>query len=278
MRRTIPLFIAGLLAGPATAQHDHSPVAAVAWSQQPLLLPESGRREREAARLRAVGISAPSVTVHAPAGDPEVRQRDFALSDGAARISSAAPQIGNYHWVVLREASPDSVRVASTAWYFSNPGASPEVLLATPKHELEIVPQPLPREHGQYRESEKWPFLVRLYGKPLAGQRLLLETEFGSRSQFVTDGEGIATVLFPRDFPPPPAEQAGGHGRPSAAFVLSTEHAEGGHRYQTAFNLRYGPDADRGRSLAWGAAFGLAGMLAAAPLLRRRQRREVPHA
>ena len=278
MRRTIPLFIAGLLAGPATAQHDHSPVAAVAWSQQPLLLPESGRREREAARLRAVGISAPTVTVHAPAGDPEVRQRDFALSDGAARISSAAPQIGNYHWVVLREASPDSVRVASTAWYFSNPGASPEVLLATPKHELEIVPQPLPREHGQYRESEKWPFLVRLYGKPLAGQRLMLETEFGSRSQFVTDGEGIATVLFPRDFPPPPAEQAGGHGRPSAAFVLSTEHAEGGHRYQTAFNLRYGPDAERGRSLAWGAAFGLAGMLAAAPLLRRRQNREVPHA
>ncbi|PKO33952.1 MAG: hypothetical protein CVU34_09920 [Betaproteobacteria bacterium HGW-Betaproteobacteria-7] len=278
MRRTILFFIAGLLVGPVTAQHDHSAAPTVAWTQQPLLLPETGRRERDVARLRAVGISAPSVSVHAPAGDPEVRQREFTLSDGTARISSAAPQIGNYHWVVLREASPDSVRIASTAWYFSNPGASPEVLLATPKHELEIVPQPLPREHGQYRESEKWRFLVRLHGQPLVGQRLTLETEFGSRSQFVTDASGVATVLFPRDFPPPPTEQAGGHGRQSAAFVLSSEHAEGGQQYLTAFNLRYGPDAERGRSLGWGAAFGLAGMLAAAPLLRRRQSREVPHA
>lgn len=275
MRGSILILLAGLLAGPATAQHDHRAASVVTWTQQPLLLPETTRRERDTARLRAFGITASSLTVHAPAGEPAVRQREFSLSDGVAHISSAAPKIGNYHWVVLREVSPAGIRVASTVWYFSNPGASPENLLAKPKHELEIVPQPLPREHGQYRESEKWRFLVRLYGKPMAGQRLTLETEFGSRSHFVTDAEGFATVLFPRDFP---TEPPGGHGRPSAAFVLSTEHAEGEHRYQTAFNLRYGPDADRGRSLAWGAAFGLAGMLAATPLLRRRQRREVPHA
>lgn len=278
MRTHILLFIAGLLAWPAAAQHEHLPAPGLAWTQQPLLLPGAGGRERDGARLQAVGIAASALSVHAPAGEPAVRHRDFPLHDGAARISSAAPTIGNYHWVVLREVSPEGVRVASTAWYFGNPGPSPEALLATSRHELEIVPQPLPREHGQYRESEKWRFLVRLYGKPLADQRLLLETEFGSRSQFVTDAEGFATVLFPRDFPPPASEQAGGHGRRSAAFVLSTEHAEGGHRYQTAFNLRYGPDADRGRSLALGAAFGLAGMLAAAPLLRRRRLREVPHA
>lgn len=278
MRRYILFLFIVRLTAPALAQHEHhaAAAAAVAWTQQPLLLPEAGRREREAARLRAVGIAAPALTVHAPAGEPAVRQRDFPLIEGVARISSAAPDIGNYHWVTLREVVPGSIRVASTAWYFSNPGAAPTALLATPKHELEIVPQPLPREHGHYRESEKWRFLVRLHGQPLAGQRLTLESEFGSRSSFVTDADGVATVLFPRDFPA--AQRADGHRRPSAAFVLSTEYTEAGQHFLTAFNLNYGPDADRGRSLALGAACGLAGMLAAAPLLRRRRVREVPHA
>lgn len=276
MNRQFLGLLAFLAAAPAFAQHHGHPAArTAAWTEQPLLLPEAGRRERDAARLRAVGIAAPVLTVHAPAGEAAVRQREFPLADGVARISSAAPTIGNYHWLVLREATEGHVRVATTAWYFGNPGPSPQALLATAKHELEIVPQPLPREHGQYRESEKWRFLVRLYGKPLVGQRLLLESEFGSRSTFVTDGEGVATVLFPRDFPT--LARADGHRRPSAGFVLSTEHREGEHHYQTAFNLSYGPEAERTRSLAWGAAFGLAGMLAAGPLLRRRKNAEAAH-
>lgn len=277
MRRKLVNLLFVLLAMPVAAAqpHPHPAAAAAGWTEQPLLLPEAGRREREAARLRAVGIAAPVLTVHAPAGEAAVRQRDFPLADGVARISSAAPTIGNYHWLVLREAMHGHVRVASTAWYFGNPGPSPQALLATTRHELEIVPQPLPREHGQYRESEKWRFLVRLYGKPLAGQRLLLESEFGSRSTFVTDGNGVATVLFPRDFPT--LARSEGHRRPSAGFVLSTEHREGEHLYQTAFNLTYGPEAERTRSLAWGAAFGLAGMLAAGPLLRRRKNAEAAH-
>ena len=41
---------------------------------------------------------------------------------------------------------------------------APTELLKEPRHELEIVPEPLPREHGSYRESEKWRFLVRFNG------------------------------------------------------------------------------------------------------------------
>lgn len=275
MRRQILTLLAALMAAPVIAQQHALPAAAAGWTEQPLLLPETGHRERDAARLRAVGIAAPVLSVHAPAGEAAVRPREFPLADGVARISSAAPSVGNYHWLVLREVTPEHVRVASTAWYFSQPGPSPQALLAAAKHELEIVPQPLPREHGQYRESEKWRFLVRLYGKPLAGQRLLLETEFGSRSTFITDGDGMATVLFPRDFPT--LERRQGQRRPSAGFVLSSEHREGEHHYQTAFNLSYGPEPERTRSLAWGAAFGLAGMLAAGPLLRRRKNGGAQH-
>lgn len=279
MKTTSCLLLAGLLVSSFTVraadgEHRHgvkeAMPGAVGWTTQPLLLPGGGRGERSAALVRPSGIAAPSLSVFAPAGGVIEGRKDFPVDVAGARISPAAPTLGNYHWVVMREETPERVKVASTAWYFSNPGPAPTALLAEAKHELEIVPDPLPREHGSYRESEKWRFLVRLNGMPLAGQPLTLETEFGSRSTFTTDAAGYATVLFPRDFPSA-AKAPGGHGRPSAGFVLTTSRESAGRRYLTAFNLSYGPDADRERSLAWGAAFGLFGMLAASPLLRRRR-------
>lgn len=279
------LLIAGI-AVPAWAQHDsHAPASTAetrrpaqsaeisAWTRQPLLLPaQSPRGERGAARLLPRGIEATQVTVFAPEGPAERHRVDYPVAADGAKIASATPKIGNYHWVIARTETPEEVRVASTAWYFGNPGDSPKDLLTQAKHELEIVPDPLPREHGSYRESEKWRFLVRLNGQPLANQPLILDTEFGSRSTFFTDTAGVATVLFPRDFKPAErkAEGAESHGPRRAKFVLATETTTDGRRYLTAFNLTYGQDGDRNKSLGWGATFGLIGMLAATPLLRRR--------
>ncbi|MEW6165557.1 MAG: hypothetical protein AB1642_10890 [Pseudomonadota bacterium] len=273
----IPL---GLLAASAVAaQHEHhgapdAPAvrpAARAWTQQPLLLPARATRgERAQARLQPRGIAPAILTVFAPEGHAAQHKADYPVAPEGAKIAPASPKIGNYHWVVAREETPEAVRVASTAWYFGNPGDSPVDLLKIPRHELEIVPDPLPREHGSYRESEKWRFLVRWNGAPLTGQPLTLETEFGTRTRFVTDASGRAVVLFPRDFGPAEDAPDGGHGRRTGKFVLSAEKEADGRRYLTAFNYSYGQDADRDRSLGWGAAFGLIGMLAAMPLLRRK--------
>lgn len=286
----IPL---GLLASSCVlAQHEHpaptSPAAAPAmrpaarlWTQQPLLLPgRTARGERAAAILRPQGIAAATVTVFAAEGPADRLKVNYPVDAEGAKIAAATPQIGNYHWVIAREESTGEVRVASAVWYFGNPGDSPKDLLKAPKHELEIVPDPLPREHGNYRESEKWRFLVRLNGQPLAGQPVTLETEFGSRSTVLSDAAGFATVLFPRDFKPAGAAagEQGGHGPRRAAFVLSTAKEMGGRRYLTAFNHTYGQDGDRNKSLGWGATFGLVGMLAATPLLRRRKTGENNHA
>ncbi len=220
--------------------------------------------------LRVQGITAAAVTVFAAEGPVDRLKAEYPMTPEGVKIESVAPKIGNYHWVTAREENADEVRVASTVWYFGNPGDSPKDLLKVPKHELEIVPTPLPREHGSYRESEKWRFLVRLNGQPLPDQPLTLETEFGSRLNALTDAAGFATVLFPRDFKPAAGEQTG-HGPRRAAFVLSTTKEVEGRRYLTAFNYTYGQDGDRNKSLGWGAAFGVIGMMAATPLLRRRK-------
>jgi hypothetical protein len=102
-----------------------------------------------------------------------------------------------------------------------------------------------------------------------------METELGSRSTVVTDASGHATVVFPRDFKPAAnADGEGNDARSRSRFVLATEKEDGGKRYLTAFNYTYSQDPERNRSLAWGAAFGILGMVAATPLLRRRQQNE----
>jgi hypothetical protein len=287
-----PLLIAAFALGAHAQSHDHGPARPVAgaqtapsaapsagrpgaareWTRQPLLLPGKGARgERAATVLRPQGIAAATVTVFAAEGSENRLKVDYPVTADGAKIEASTPKTGNYHWVTAREESDGEVRTASTAWYFGNPGPSPKDLLKRPRHELEIVPDPLPREHASYRESEKWRFLVRWNGQALAGQTLQLETEFGSRSSFLTDAAGFATVLFPRDFKPTEAPAGGEHGPRRAAFVLSTTREGDGRRYLTAFNHHYSQDGDRNKSLGWGAAFGLVGMIAATPLLRRRK-------
>lgn len=283
-------FATAGLTAPAFAQHDHGSHAAVPaaaptqqggrpggrggmreWTQQPLLIGRAERGARSGAVLIPRGLTATSVTVYAADGPAERRKVEYPVAPEGARIESVAPKIGNYHWVVAREESPEAVRVASTAWYFGEPGDAPTDMLATPKHELEIVPAPLPREHRSYREAEKGRFLVRMNGQPLPGQSVTLETEFGSRSTALTDTDGIATIVFPRDFKPAPAAEGEvNSARQRGRFVLATEKETNGRRYLTAFNYAYTPDTERNRSLGWGAAFGVLGMIAATPLLRRR--------
>lgn len=275
MKRLLMTAIA-LVSLTAAAQHPHggAPAAgdtSAGWTHAPLLLPAGRGRGDQPMRLK--GLNADCVTVFAPGGPAEHRERQLPIEAGLARITPAAPMMGNYHWVQAREVTDLMVHVASTVAYFANPGDAPDTLLRESRSELEIVPMPLPREHSRYRESERWPFLVRWRGQPLAGQALTLETANGSRSRVVTDAAGVATVVFPRDFDPAALSDQAGHERASAAFVLSTEHRDDGIHYLTAFNQTYSPEPARSRSLAWGAGFGLLGMALATPLLRRREPR-----
>ncbi|MDP1652621.1 MAG: DUF4198 domain-containing protein [Rhodocyclaceae bacterium] len=287
----LSLSTAGLVA-PAVAQHDHGaapaaeaprapaerPVGRPAmreWTKQPLLIGRADRGERAGATLTPRNLTAANVTVYASEGPAERLKTDYPVGADGAKISAVTQKVGNYHWVVAREEDADAVRIASTAWYFGNPGDSPKDMLSVPKHELEIMPAPLPREHRSYREAEKWRFQVRFNGQPLAGQQVVMETEFGSRTAAVTDSDGYATLVFPRDFKPAPQAEGENSGpRQRGRFVLATEKEANGKRYLTAFNYAYTQDTERNRSLGWGAAFGVLGMVAAAPLLRRRKENE----
>ena len=244
------------------------------WTRYPLLTPMMGRGgDRAVAKLAVKNLQPAELQVFAAEGPADRLHRQFPVTPEGTRIEAVSPKIGNYHWVSAREEAEGKVTVASTATYFGNPGAAPTALLLKQKYELEIIPQPLPREHGSYRESDKWQFLLRFNGQPLAKKEVRMETEFGTKTAFTSDAKGVVTVLFPLDFKPAdPAKAHDQHMGPrKGKFVLAVEHDDGGKRYLTAFNYAYAPDATTGKNLMAGAGFGVFGMLLAVPLLRRKK-------
>jgi hypothetical protein len=245
------------------------------WTKYPMITPvmRKGERDRMSTGLTEKNIVTDFFEVFAPDSSVADARRKVPV-EPEGTVVKALPKLGNYYWVTARQETEGQVTIASTPYYFGEPGPAPTRLLLEQKYELEIIPQPLPREHGAWRESEKWQFLLRFNGQPLANKALRMETEFGTKTAFISDEQGRVSVLFPRDFKPvekKPEQGGHSHGPRRAKFVLAAEHEDGGKHYLTAFNYTYSADVDRNRDLLAGVGFGVFGMLLAAPLLRRKK-------
>jgi hypothetical protein len=246
-----------------------------AWTAFPILKTRvSGEgRERRVISVIPQGIVADRVDAFSSDIKDAKGRRQLPIEMAGARLDK--PEAGGFHWLAAREEQPGKVVVASTVYFFSDRGGkNPTALFMQQKHELEIIPQPFPREHSRYRANEDWKFLVRFNGTPLANQKVTLETQNGTRSELLSDAKGLVALHIPDDFKPVPQQKAAGghdHGRHGSDFVLAIEYAEGGKSYVTAFNGSYGPDAFDQRSLAMGLGFTLLGMIGAAPLVRQRK-------
>ena len=247
----------------------------VAWTAFPTLKTRMSGENRESRVITVVPQSMVANRIEAYSNDTGNAKghRQLPLEMSGARLDK--PEAGGFHWLAAREEQGDTVRVASTVYFFSERGGqNPTALFMQQKHELEIIPQPFPREHSRYRANENWKFLVRFNSKPLANQKINLETRNGTKIELVSDAQGVVTVRIPDDFKAEARQKGAGshdHGRRSSDFVLATEYVDGGKTYLTGFNGSYSPDAFDQRSLAMGLGFTVLGMIGAAPLLRQRK-------
>lgn len=250
--------------------------AAMPWTTLPTLKIMMGGRTRAEREVSLLPKNFSPARVEAYASDVRSPDAHRTLEYDLVTAEVGKPRAGGFHWLSATEETPEKVVVASTVHYMSERGAvNPTAMFLQQKAALEIVPELFPREHSRYRANEAWKFVVRYQGKPLANQKVHLETQNGTRQELVSDAKGMISVMLPDDFAhaPPPKESAPHmHGRKSAEFVLATEHVDGGKTYLTTFNQSYGPDAFDQRSLALGLGFMALGMLGAAPLLRNRKK------
>lgn len=249
-----------------------------AWTDLPLIAMLPGR-DRSAVAFRLSHLSADAVTAYAPSRQaplPEgirfkTDQLEWEIPVQQGRFALQAAGVGNYHWLQAREETPESVKVASTVYYFSNPGPAPTAMLARPKSELEIVPTPLPREHNQYRAGEAWDFSLRFRGQPLPNATLKLVSQAGTQVSFTSDPAGRVRVRFPADIKPRSDEHTTHRRGVANHFALAVEHTADSRHYLTAFNGRYSEDAFAQRSLLWGGGFLVLGGLLGLPLVVRRK-------
>ncbi len=254
------------------ATHHVYAVPEHAWTIQPVLRRDSGFN-RGLALVRTERLDAAQLSVlPATEAGKQVIEMQVPLRNGKGAVRPLGKRQGGWYRVTAR--SRDGRSRAGTVVYFSNPGPAPREMLKHPLSGLDLSPVMLPREHRHYRARDTWPFVLRLNGRPVAGEKVLLETAGGTREVLVTDAQGVVEVTFPDDFRQEQT-QAGGHGHghnPGQAFVLSATIAdENGHTMTAAFNFRYRPHAYSGKSLWLGAGFALLGMLSATPLLRGRE-------
>ena len=68
---------------------------------------------------------------------------------------------------------------------------SPTKLTALPKTALEILPDPLHREHDRYTASKTYRFVAMFEGKPLANTSMTLETHNTPVQSYTTDTKGV---------------------------------------------------------------------------------------
>ena len=148
-------------------------------------------------------------------------------------------------------------------------GHSPAEILAINKSDLEIFPDPLPREHRDYQSGETWPFIVRFRGEPLSGAEVVLSTFYGGISTAVSDKEGRVLLHLPDDFPD---MVEGERDERKADFAVTAEHQDGDNRYRSHLGAEYEPNPRHWQSRPLGFLVIGIGMLAGGFLGRVRRR------
>jgi len=255
----------------------------MSWTDYPLLKTRMSGEDREQRQTTVVQKNIAAGSVDAWSNNLKDVNAHRHLPLGMAGALLDKPETGGYHWLSAREEQAGRVLVASTVYMFGERNAQdPTAMFMQQKHELEIIPNPYPREHSRYRADEIRKFVVHFIGKPLANQKVVLVTQNGSRSEWTTDSTGAVALRLPDDFKPEadkkePAERRGGMQgmmgmqAQGSEFVLATEYAKDGKTYVTTFNNSYSKNAYDKRSLAMGLGFTLLGMIGAMPLLRTRK-------
>ncbi len=186
------------------------------------------------------------------------------------------PPMGGYYALVLNRQTPE--RIESAVRYLSLHGrpakVSPTRLTALLKSALEIVPNPLHREHDRYTASKKYRFTVMFQGKPLPDTSVSLETRRSGSTSYRSDAKGNITLTLPNDFENVRVGRT--ENRPSE-FLLTVRNRSGSTDYVSTLSMPYyvNPN-DYWQSQELGAGAILIGFLGGM-LLYRRTKKEVTH-
>lgn len=184
-------------------------------------------------------------------------------------LSLPKPSVGGYYALVLESKTPE--RTQSAVRYLSQFGrpakVSPTRLTALPKSPLEIVPNPLHREHDRYTASKTYRFTVMFENHPLPNASVRFETNQNTAKEYRTDPQGGVSLELPDDFQ---NVKVGRSENLPGEFLLTVEHRSTQSDYVSTLSMPYyvNPN-DYWQSQKLGAGTMLLGFLGGLFLYRR---------
>lgn len=174
--------------------------------------------------------------------------------------------VDSYHAVVAERLSGDThesaVRYVTLRGKPS--GHSPAELLAIEKLPLEIVPDPIAREHHRYLSDRPAKFRIRFEGRPLPGASVSLETSNGSHLEATADRQGRLEFRLPEDFTD---IEVGRRNNPPADFIVRTRHEENGRQYRASLSAPYHVNPHHWQSNGAGLAAAASGFVVGVGIL-----------
>lgn len=182
----------------------------------------------------------------------------------------ALPPTGmdNYHAIVVERDWGNSLDAIVRYEYMRGKpsGESPQKLTAAIKTALEIVPDPIPREHHRYYSRAEAAFIVRYRDQLLANHPVVLQTSNGSSLNGMSDSNGRVVLRIPDDFS---NVVPGERDRRAAELSISTEYQAEGVQYGSTLTAEYRVSPEHWQSKSWGMAVAAIGFVFGGFLTRR---------
>lgn len=166
----------------------------------------------------------------------------------------------NYHALVATRLH-DSVEEAAIRYIYGRgkpTGHSPKELTELQKSTLEIVPDPIPREHWHYKAGYEASFIVRYKHQPLTAAAISLFTSNASIVNASTDDQGRVTFTIPDDYK---VEKAGRRANPAAELLIHVKHEDNGKHYATWLSADYNANPQQWKSTEMGILVAAGGFI-----------------
>lgn len=185
MKSSLFIFLVGIVALPMVFADSTAP------KQQPEKMQHRGER--------AITVALDD-TAEAVLWNPDLSTVPLTINNG--KITLPKTGVDNYHAIVAKQRDDNSENVVIRYVYrHGKPsGHSTSELTAQNKADLEIIPDPVPREHSRYYSKQVWDFIVKFKGQPLVQHPVMLNTSNGTIMLKKSDDYGRVSFKLPDDF------------------------------------------------------------------------------
>ncbi len=189
---------------------------------------------------------------------PDLSTVPLTIKEGKIELPKTG--VDNYH-VIVAEQQLGNLKKVFIHYIFRHgkpSGHSTSEVVTANKAELEIIPDPVPREHDRYYSQQEWSFIVHFHNEPLASHSVQLNTENGSHLEGMTNNQGRVTFKLPDDFQD---VIAGSRDKRTAHMTIQTQYQSGNKQWQTQLGADYAVSESNWRSTPWGIAIMIFGLI-----------------